>query len=250
MNYEEDAIVPLCLYQSGTNSLISYPAKIRNNETITTVCQDIPEMNFVGSFYVINPDVHPIPSGMDLICIENSDNVSTGIKQLYDPFNIDEKCLRFIAWMEAVPYTTPLYFWTDGTELYISFTDTVAPDGFSAASIPVIYVLTDPRENYRRIAAPRNVNTKQTFTIRADGSPFFSFSGYQGKCIPDPAGQHLGKCIVLIDKDVLTLNEVGQENGIIEYLTNHYGKKDKSIFFLSVIFGLVIIYLIGLFLSI
>ena len=229
----EDSIVPMCLYSSSTSSFIGYPTKVRLNGKTVVQCESAgapssnSNMKFITQFYVINPDIHPIPTSVDLICVENAFNASTNIKQLYDPFNIDEHCIRILAWMEPTPYTSPLYFMKNGNTMYISFDNTPPNENYKPAEIPVLYVLTDPRQDFFKISGPRRpeiTGPNKTFKITVNNVPYFTFSGYQGRCVPDPNGRYLGECMALVDKNILSLNKIGQENGILDYLENRYGK--------------------------
>ncbi|MBS0627380.1 MAG: hypothetical protein JSS09_04140 [Verrucomicrobia bacterium] len=207
-------------------------------------------MKLVTNFYVINPAVHPIPSGADLICIENGNNVSSNIRQLYDPFNVDENCTRFIAWMEPIPYTTPLYFMKNGNELYISFQK---DSKFPLADIPAVYVLLDPRiTDVYRVPPPQQPEVqggKTTFEINPDNTPFFTFSGYQNKCIPNPNGDHLGRCIVITEKDVGNVSYIGLDDSLLTYLQYRYGKQPKRnyVFLLALLVVLVILFFVYLY---
>lgn len=231
----EDTIVPLCLYSSPLSSYISFPAKVREGDKTVLRCDPAfqPSYNsdkeFITTFYVINPDIHPIPSGMDLLCIQNASNSSTDIKQLYDPFNTEEKCIRFLAWLEPTPFTTPLYVYKSKNNMRLSFDSKPPTPDYKPALVPSIYVLIDPRmKDVYRVPAPRKpevIGDKTSFAISPEGIPVFTFSGYQERCIPDPNGRDLKECIVITDKDVLRLDRIGYDKGLLNYLQERYGKK-------------------------
>lgn len=63
-------------------------------------------------FYAINPMVRPIPYGMALFCANRrtTDPRDTNeVKFSYDPYNVSDTCVYFIAYTKAVEYSIPIY---------------------------------------------------------------------------------------------------------------------------------------------
>ena len=75
------------------------------------------------SFYAINPMVRPIPKGMGLFCAKKQ-NVfpwnTSSVRLVYDPFDIDNECVYFIAYTKPAPWTKPLYIHTQGNFYFSS----------------------------------------------------------------------------------------------------------------------------------
>ena len=69
-------------------------------------------------FYAINPMLRPIPNGMSLFCAERKNKFpwnTTKIRMVYDPFDINDHCVYFIAYTKPTPWTKPLYVHVRGT---------------------------------------------------------------------------------------------------------------------------------------
>jgi len=193
-------IVPLCLYineQSDTN-FINYPSKIRTENQTKISCL---EKYGYGSktFFVINPDFRPIPVGAALFSFKNGTSRTVSLEIAYDPFNITEKSYRFIAWLEPIPHSVPIYIFKSiqSSSLFFSLKN-VAPPGYEPNSdIKIIYVL-EPSEKY-------------------------FFENYQGRCIPSKnSNLTLRQCLsqnrVSKDVDILNYIPVSENNTKPKYI--------------------------------
>lgn len=232
----DNNIVPLCLYenQGVSCSYISLPS-IQNNKL---TCDNIFDCKLITQFYVINPDIAFQPTGMVLFCVKNNNNTTTDIKIIYDPFNRDEKCLRFYAWIQPTPYTTPLYIYKkNDTQIKITF-----EREYNLTELPFspIYVLIDPRINTKRI------NGNKSFKIE-NNIPKFLFSGYQSRCVPDPDGMSIGDCIVLYNQKILSPKYNKETQTLLSYLNDRYNKEEISINIFSDIGLISGLMLIGIF---
>jgi hypothetical protein len=219
----EPAIVPYCLYRKGQfDSYISLPVKSRENDKTVLKCPPLPDMQPITIFYAINPDIRPIPPGMALLCLKNipEENVTIDVSPIYDIFNIDQKCYRMMVWLDPVPYTTSIYLSKKNNSMHISLSKDI-PAGYEPLYFSPMYVLIDPRQEAIRTKGHKGQNYKD-FKI-VDNQPNFLFSGYQGKCIPDPNGISLGECIVKYVKDIFDPNN--KEPTLINYLNSKYGNK-------------------------
>lgn len=185
------AIVPICLRfdDSLQSNYISLPVLSRNDEEELSCPFDS-----VATVYAIHPDFRPIPPGAALFCAQKEPIVN--IKTVYDPFDYQKGCSRFIAWIEPVPHTTPLYIYKKGNNIRMSFKDEF-PKGYHYDM--TLFVLTDPRDDLPTV--PGFTNDK--FAI-VNGQPQFMFEGYQGRCLPDPNGIPLSQCIVLHTEKILS----------------------------------------------
>lgn len=202
-SHSED-IVPMCLYINDNNmtSYLGLPTKVRENGQDSLICRGIPENELVAQFYIINPDFRPIPPGTELFCAKTSPNdpySTISLDQYYDPFNIEEKCTSFIAWNDPAPYTTPLNVVSSGNNIYMYFgvykKDYPGPEYLPLAFSP-IHVLVSPKiTGVDRIPFPKGVSG--TFKV-IDNRPEFLFApvSFSKRCLPNPNGTTLGKCLV------------------------------------------------------
>jgi hypothetical protein len=200
----ENIIIPFCLYSNTKNSYIGLPEKVYRDEKISYNCPPHPKMQLVTVFYAINPDVKPNPTYADLLCVKNVNGETTDISTLYDPFNMDINCTRFLAWLEQTPETLRLHISKNGDNIYISPNDEI-PNGYERHSIPNIHVL--PANNLD----PYNI-------------PKFTFSNSHGKCIPDlQSDLSITECIVIYNKNVTRPEFVDKYPNILTYLDVRYG---------------------------
>ena len=219
----ENTIIPLCLYSNSRNSYIGLPEKVYHGGKVTYSCPPHPKMQLVTVFYAINPDVKPNPTYADLICVKNVNQETIDISSLYDPFNKDIKCTRFLAWLEQTPGTLRLHISKKGDNIYIS-PDEKTPDGYVPYSIPNIHVLP--------------ANNSDPYSV-----PKFTFSNSYGKCIPDPSSNlSLTDCIVIYNKNVTRPEFVGRYPNVLTYLNARYGhdKGSKIPGIIGVVFAAVL----------
>jgi hypothetical protein len=212
-----DEIIPVCLYGNRDVSFIRYPELISDGDRLVAECPEHPQMELKKVFYAINPDLKPKPAYTDLFCVENSDGVTTGVSDVYDPFNIDNKCLRFLAWQEPTPNTDVLALYQNGSVLRITADPSDRRPGEKLYKIPYINVL------------------------RSEGNKFrASFT----RCVPDPDGKtSIGECMIVNDKDVLGKRRGDTEPDIISYLTERYGKRKRKLpWWIFGIFGILILW--------
>ena len=204
----EPAIVPICIYRtdSGSDMILSLPFQEENGNltcfqkpVYSLYSENTQELTLAGQFYALNPDIRPIPPGSVLFC--SNPNI---FEPIYDPFDIDRGCLRFIAWLNRAPHTVPLYVSKGTAGFHISLSPET-PEGYTPLYFSPIHVLS---------------------------SPDMKFSGYQGMCIPDPNGTSIGECLVLNVKKV-TGN--AYEPTLINYLREKHGN--------SLNWGLLLIFL-------
>lgn len=220
-------IVPLCLYNNDQtrSSYIGYPTKKRVKNETKLICEPKPDSRYMTTFYAINPDITTRPPGMDLIHAVNTPNSTIKLDTVYDPFHHQKNVVRFHAWVEPVPHATPLYVWKNGVNIYMSFSPNNPGKGFQQEYFSPIYVLIDPRiKNVQRIAGFSGKN--ELFGIE-NGYPQFRFSGYQGRCIPDPNGVSIGECMVLYGKNILVPDEIGKEPTLLNFLDHKYNEKKQ-----------------------
>lgn len=160
-------MIPLYLYNRDGESILSY-TKITEAPTAT--------------FYVIDPEIKPLPYGSELFCVEqDSTGIVKNVSEMYDPFNRDRKCLRFLAWNDPAPYTVQVF-------LYIR------PTG--------VFITTEPTQGERELVfSPIHLCTKD-----------LPFSNYNGRCLPDPEGTSIEKCLKKnsIGKQPLFLSNIPQ----------------------------------------
>lgn len=198
-------IIPLCLYENHNgNKLIDYPNLIRKDGQDNYVCVPKEGCRLLHKFYAVNPDYRPIPTGMGLFNVDNVGHETIDFDRVYDIFNPDHKGIKFLAWMAPVPYSSPLYITTQrsGTILTLNenskkIATNISLDRPDNASYATVFVLFDNDADVRKI-----LNDGRKFKV-VDGVPQFLFKGYQGRCIPDPDGMELDKCVVLYNKNVL-----------------------------------------------
>ena len=155
-------LVPYCIYKEpeGEGGDIYLPVKTKDSY----ICEPKEGLEYVGSFYAINPAFRPVPYGTMLMCQTNS-----GVDFVYDIFNIDEKCIRIMPWVSNVPNTVALYLGKKGEKIYVSFT----PFSESYEQVPYSPVYVIP-----------------------DGKGEYLFRNRYGMCYPDKTGDMLSKCML------------------------------------------------------
>jgi len=176
------------------------PLYLYKNQAILSVKETGSDQDYTP-FWVINPDFRPIPAGTDLVCVKNDQDRTVSVEQLYDMFNLDNVCLRLLAWLEPTPYTIPLHIGKKDTSLYLSFSD--LPSNYK--EIFTIYVLKEV--------------------------PKF-FQNDKGRCVPSSQGVSLSSCSVQTKLK-------GVKPTLLGYLEDKYGKEGEYPVFLrgSLIFA-------------
>lgn len=217
-------ITTFCAYQgtSGLDSYIGMPTKVREAHGTELVCKDLPNMKLLTTFYAIRASFRPIPPGASLFCAKSKDGKTTDVTIQYDPFHIEPSCTMFIAWVEPVPYTTQIHLFQKGNSTYISMKND-PPPGYVRTVFSPIYVLLDPKLNATRV--PGITDTKKLFP-RYENTPQFLFTGYQERCLPDPNGIQLGRCMILHVDNILKPEL--SDNGIEPTLLNVLRRMNKD----------------------
>lgn len=216
-------IIPLCLYHdiNEVNGLYRGFFSMSQNEDCPMKNGDY---NLVKKFYVISPNVRPIPYRADLICATKT-NVypysNIELSKKYDPFNMDKECLTFIAWIETMPNTTPLYIYNKGEILFPSFDNDPPSDEYKELNISPIYVLLAPNETGVRLTGITGI--EQSFDMK-DGKPLFLFESHHGACVPSPNGVSLKDCMKI---QSLTVSQ-HVEPTLLNELKLLYGNKEKK----------------------
>lgn len=198
---ESDSIVPLCLYKNEQGgSYLTIPS-LENGQY---VCQSISGLDLVVQFYGVNPDFRPIPAGVDLLCANNSGYRTVNVTQIYDPYNLDEGCVRFMAWLEPVPYATPIY---------VSKGKTGTLFGLGRSS---------EQQNSLDISLEKPSDDVDYFSLyvllQKDFPNGFRFSNYQGRCLPDPNGKTLAECSVVHGKNLKDPYSQNNNPTLLDYL--------------------------------
>ena len=155
-------VLPFCVYhwvneEEGTyRSYLAPPQVTRTISGLKYVCGEPPlfdhglhrhrwRKKFV--FYAGNPMVRPIPYGMGLFCASKRQKApydTTSARFVYDPYNLKQDCVYFIAYTRPVPHTTPLYFHTLGGETGVSTQEQTAITFLSLSPNPPVY----PKSGY------------------------------------------------------------------------------------------------------
>lgn len=227
-------IVPMCLYTGTETTYTSLPQKT-GGKKYGFSCPNIPGQTHTGTFYTIHPDFRPIPAGTILLGMKNIYQKTTGVNHIYDPFNYEEKYTRFIAWIQPVPHSTPLYIYKRGDDIVASF-DHETPKGYSHEL--TVYVLTDPRDGHSTVEG----FTDKTFHIVND-QPVFTFTNFRGRCLPHPEGNlSMQKCTVTATKNLLNIQQ--EQPSLLTYLSEVKGKKKFELptWFISVV---IIVFLLS-----
>jgi hypothetical protein len=132
-------VLPYCVYHSINESTgtyrgyISGPSLRKNKHgKIVFTCAQPESRDPYGrwtlafKFYAINPMVRPIPYGMGLFCAKKSSTIGPSpggeafpwdtqdVRLIYDPYDVDQECVYFIAYNKPVPWTEPLFVHVKG----------------------------------------------------------------------------------------------------------------------------------------
>ena len=124
-------VLPFCVYHwvnpgiSVYRGYLSGPTTVKDKDGKLKYTCEHPnpldpygEWSLAFKFYAINPMVRPIPNGMNLFCAHRKDSYpwnTTKIRIVYDPFDINDNCVYFIAYTKPTPWTKPLYVHVQGT---------------------------------------------------------------------------------------------------------------------------------------
>jgi hypothetical protein len=224
-------IVPLCLYSNDKSSYLSLPQKTNTRYS----CPNIQDKEYKGTFYLINEDIKPKPNYTDLICITNNNLQTTEIKLVYDPFNVDIKCNRFLVWLEKTPCTIPLYIFRKDSDIYVSTENKKPSNDYVYNEVPVIYVIPDPELDLKLFNCEGNFSKKGSDIL-------VKFTDHYGKCIPEPKGEStLGECMVAYNKNILRKEHVNKYPHVINFLGIKYGKNKKNVWL--IVLGVILIFL-------
>lgn len=161
MSKVESKIIPLYLYNQNGRSKFSY-APISDSASLASI------------FYVIDPEITPLPYGTELFCVEQDDFVRD-VSEMYDPFNRDRKCLRFLGWNDPAPYTTPVFLYKKLDGVFISETPLVGEEELVFSPIHLLKLRSNG--SLRDLKKP------------------LGFSNYIGRCLPDPNGTSIEECL-------------------------------------------------------
>lgn len=243
-------IVKLCIYENTEihSDYIGYSAKFREHNRDVYKCVDKPFANFKDYFYAVDPYFSTIPPGMVIFYARDTEVGSyrtVKFDQLYDPFELQQNDVRFMAWAQPTPSTTPLYVYQRGDNFRFSFEKqdyTSEEEGKSYVELPYspIYVLTEPSQKKRILPSIGSKN----FEIK-EGVPQFKFSGYQGRCLPDPDGVDIGECVALYVKNI---TDPHKSYGELLYHIQEQNKQYEQYHRKKITFSEVGIVLAGLFL--
>ena len=203
-----------------------------------------PGMKKVISFYTVDPYIPRLPVGADLICVEQKTDYISDIHTIYDPFDreITKDCILILGWLEAVPYSSPLYVYKSENSVFISLKPlSPIPKGYEMPYFSPIYVLMDSNDAPQRIQG--QVDWEKDFSRDANGVPQFQFKGYQGRCVPFPGGKSIQECIdiesVLTTKDLTLLHFIDR----VYNDPNRHHPVSYVFYFLLVVLVLVFIFL-------
>lgn len=166
-------MIPLYLYNKNGRSKLSYTP---STETPTVI------------FYVIDPEIKPLPYGAELFCVESDENgFVLDVSEMYDPFNRDRKCLKFLGWNDPAPFTVAVF-------LYLRMGG--------------VFVSMEPMVGEKELVfSPIHLCTKDLL-----------FSNYNGRCLPNPNGYSIEECLKksVTKKQPLFLSNIPQNFSIEE----------------------------------
>lgn len=200
-----DTIIPICVYYNNTgksflgSSIFQRKNDGKGKETLYSCPRPYPGWRYIEDIYGVNPMYFPIPIYMSLICAVQSEQgekqySTTVIRNQYDPFKNDKKCVYFLAWTTPTPYTTPMYVYENGE---VSF-ERKKKENDNVGQLKIVYVLTKHPKKGTIF-----VGKKNWFPIQANGIPDFKFSSYMGRCVPDPNGEDLKECTLRHDLNLV-----------------------------------------------
>jgi len=144
-------IIPLCVYKTHDSKLSSVrnPAITSEGELFCTEKYHNYELSF--TVYVVNPMFWPIPLGMKLYCFRRKQGHpynTTEFLRLYNPFNLNDDHVYFIAYNSQVPNTIPLYIYEKHSQIYVTLSDIVPDDTWKEHSLSPIYVFDRPHKKF------------------------------------------------------------------------------------------------------
>jgi hypothetical protein len=174
------------------------------------------------SFYGVDPNISPIPPDMDMICVVNSSAGNTiSVSNLYDVYDNDKKCIKFLAWLEPIENTIPLYIYQK-------------PDNS-------VYVDLKPNNTYKPLYFSP-IHVIQDTNIK--------FIYFRGRCIPSKtSGSSLNECmkkVVSCVKDKPTiLNLLESRYGNLKHNNNNHSKIIYVLAMILIIFCFYLIYKLG-----
>jgi hypothetical protein len=175
-----------------------------------------------STFYGIDPTLRPILPYTYVIVFEKDK-----VYNHYDVLSpLPEGTIRFITWIEPVPYTTPLFIFQNADRAYVSFDEHPPSDDYHQIEISPIYVLTKKK-------LPRTVGSKNDQYF--PDPPRFLFRVYMNRIIPDVNGIPM----YLIEKRI-------KPYSLRDILEREYARRQRVRFVLSLaLVTLVIILFLG-----
>jgi len=163
---DDNIVIPYCIWhyiEPETNTFLGYisgPRKYIKDGVIGFECDkdDKPNEKWVsgGTFYAVSPNFRPVPVGMKIFCAKKNTAFPYNTQDMYlmyDPYNIKEECVYFIAYNQYVPNTIPLYFHMMGENVFPSF-DSKPPSSspnWTKTHISPIYVMTSSQHSFKCI---------------------------------------------------------------------------------------------------
>jgi hypothetical protein len=222
------SVNPYCIYHSNNidniYGLIKSPLRVKKkNGDEVLQCYLNPIMKnwkYYASFYAINPMIQPIPTGLHLICAKLSQEFpynTISIDIIYDTFRIDDNCVYFMTWTLPVPYTVPLYLYSTSSGISITFQE---HKDMKQLNISPLYVLS----NFEN-----KPDFFKDFKKLKNGEIDFTFANNQGRCLPNPYGNSLSKCLVLSNENITDLEYNGGPPTLLQHLERIEKKKEKNI---------------------
>jgi len=231
MDNKSPVIVPVCLSSDivAHTSSMSFPTKIRENNNTILKCE-----NNMQQFYVINPQIRPIPAGMVLLCVQLANDIIMNITMLYDQYNTSLNCLRLIGWLIPTPYTTPLYVKKTEQGVFVSFNNS----DYDGELVSTMYVLTDPRSKLPKLSGHKGKN--RHFNI-VDNQPEFLFGSIDNRIVPEPGGMQLEHLIPFFEKNLDNPEGTRFQPSLLGILNNRYGKKKTYIYVIMIVIFIVVV---------
>jgi len=240
----DDDIIPYCIWHYidlHTNTILGYiggPQKYKKeNGDIIFDCNENKGLGWIlaGTFYGVSPSFRPIPVGMKIFCAKKATEFPYNTKDMYlmyDPYNIKENCVYFTTYIQQVPNTIPLYFYSFGDNIFPSFDSKPPSSDWIETRISPIFVMTSKYQKFKCING-RCLPWKDSITTIYDSDPHDELFT-------------LENCVIYCNELVVSKNK-GRPFNILEMIASENNKKKFSyyhILFAFILFLLAIILLI------